>query len=74
MSAAAIAMAQRAVELRKALERAIGLLRGYAQSDFESWTNDEEEFDDPDLQREDAGAWAAIAELEAVARGRGAPK
>lgn len=55
--------------LTLALREAISLLRGYAQSDFDSWTNDEEEFDDPDLAAEDAEAWAAIRALEAVLAG-----
>lgn len=60
---------RRNAELAEALDEAIGQLRGYAQSDYDSWTTDEGAFDDPDLERQDAEAWAAIHALEAVLAG-----
>ena len=60
------AMTSHHAELIKALREAIVLLRGYAQADYDSWTNADGEFDDDDHANEDAAAWGDIDRLRKV--------
>ena len=52
--------------LRDGLAEAIRELRGYAESDRDSWTDDEGRYCDADAARMDAEAWAVVERLEGV--------